>query len=238
MSVTWNPWHGCTKISEGCRNCYVYRIDSRHGKDSSLVEKTHNFDLPVKRNRRGAYKIPTKEEIYTCFSSDFFLDEADHWRTEVWAMIRERSDCHFMIITKRIERFSTGLPDDWGTGYENVTVASTVENQDRADFRLPVLMTAPIKHKMIVCEPLLGPVDLSKYLGDWVESVVVGGESGEEGRTCNFEWVLDIRKQCVLKDIPFNYKQTGTRLLKDGRLYYIKRNLQHIQAKKAGIDFK
>lgn len=50
---SWNPWHGCHKISEGCQNCYVYRTDSRYGKDSGKVEKTSNFDMPLNRDRSG-----------------------------------------------------------------------------------------------------------------------------------------------------------------------------------------
>jgi len=238
MSVTWNPWHGCKKISTGCKNCYVYRIDGRHGRDSSIVEKTLSFDLPVKKRRDGEYKIPSGEDIYTCFSSDFFLEDADPWRPEAWAMIKERHDCKFLIITKRIHRFTVGLPEDWCEGYENVTICSTVENQDRADFRLPILREAPIKHKMIICEPLLEKINLIDYLGDWVEEVVVGGESGNEARICDFEWVMDIQKQCLQKDVPFHFKQTGARFVKDGHLYRISRMLQHQQAVKAGIDYK
>lgn len=238
MSTTWNPWHGCEKISAGCAHCYVYRIDEKHGKDSSVVAKTLNFNLPVKKKRNGDFKIPSGEQIYACFSSDFFLDTADPWRLEAWRMIRERQDCHFMIITKRIHRFNVSLPDDWGEGYDNVTIGVTVENQDRADYRLPLIIKAPIKHKMIICEPLLGPIDLTKYLGGWTELIVAGGESGNEARICNFDWVLNLQQQCKLKGIPFHFKQTGAKFQKDGRLYKINRKYQFSQAKKAGIDLK
>ena len=80
MSNGWNPWHGCHKLSEGCRHCYVYRIDAQHGRDSSIVQKTADFDLPVRRKRDGSYKIPPGELVYTCFSSDFFVEDADEWR--------------------------------------------------------------------------------------------------------------------------------------------------------------
>src|SRR5690554_2100360 len=101
--TTWNPWHGCHKISAGCQNCYVYRIDARYDRDSSQVKKTGNFTLPLKRNRAGAYKIPGGETVYTCFTSDFFVEDADPWRLQAWQMIRERSDLHFLMITKRID---------------------------------------------------------------------------------------------------------------------------------------
>lgn len=238
MSTTWNPWHGCKKISDGCANCYVYRIDRKHGKDSSVVSKTLNFNLPVKRKKNGEYKILPGEQIYACFSSDFFLDTADPWRSEVWKMIKTRYDCQFVIITKRIDRFQVSLPADWDEGYDNVTIGVTIENQDRADYRLPLFIEAPIKHKMIICEPLLGPIDLTKYLGSWTELVLAGGESGNEARICNFDWVLNLQNQCKLNGIPFHFKQTGAKFQKDGRLYKINRKYQFSQARKAGIDLK
>ena len=76
--------------------------------------------------------------VYTCFSSDFLLDAADEWRGEAWAMMRLRSDLHFFMITKRIDRLMSVVPDDWRTGYSNVTLCCTVENQERADYRLPL----------------------------------------------------------------------------------------------------
>ena len=234
----WNPWHGCRKLSEGCRNCYVYRIDARHGRDSREVAKTSAFDFPVRRNRRGEYKLASGNTVYTCFSSDFFLEEADEWRPIAWEMIRERSDLHFFIITKRIDRFGIGLPVDWGEGYEHVTVCCTVENQDRADYRLPIYREMPIRHKQIVCEPLLEAVDLMPYLGSWVEQVIVGGESGGKARICDYGWILDLRRQCMERDVAFRFRQTGARLLKDGRVFRIPRSLQHVQACKAAIDFK
>ena len=236
-SVTWNPWHGCRKLSEGCRNCYVYRIDGRHGKDSSEVCRTANFDLPIKKKRTGEYKIPPGTLVYTCFSSDFLLDEADEWRSAAWQMMRTRSDLQFLFITKRIDRLQHCLPEDWGDGYENVAICCTVENQDRADYRLPIYKAAPIKHKMIVCEPLLTRIDLSPYLGNWVEKVIAGGESGMEARVCHYDWVLEIRDSCIKHRIPFGFKQTGTKFVKDGKFYFIKHRFQHAQARKAGINF-
>lgn len=233
----WNPWHGCHKLSAGCVNCYVYRTDGKHGIDSSVVMKTKSFGLPVRKKRDGSYKIGAGEMVYTCFSSDFFVEDADEWRGEAWEMIRGRSDLRFLMITKRIDRLQAVVPDDWGEGYDNVTICCTMENQERADYRLPIYRAAPVKHKIIVCEPLLSAVDLSPYLGAWVEQVIVGGESGREARTCHYDWVLGIRRQCVEHGISFRFRQTGARLLKDGQLYRIRRQFQHSQARKAGIDY-
>jgi protein gp37 len=217
-------------------NCYVYRGDERYGRDSSVVAKTQSFDLPLRKNKRNEPKIPPGETVYTCFTSDFFLDEADAWRREAWAMIRLRQDLDFLIITKRIHRFHIELPADWGGGYDNVTIFSTVENQAMADFRLPLLLDAPIKHKGITTEPLLERVDLSRYLGPSIEGVVAGGESGPNARICDYDWILDLRRQCMETGVPFTFKQTGRYFRKDGKLYTIERKYQHTQARRAGIN--
>ena len=122
MSVSWNPWHGCQRVSEGCRECYVYRQDAAWQKDGGHVAKTAAFGLPVRRSRDGRWKIPAGEMVFTCFTSDFLLAEADVWRREAWEMIRLRRDLHFMFFTKRIDRLSECLPGDWGAGYEHVTI--------------------------------------------------------------------------------------------------------------------
>ena len=156
----WNPWHGCRKISPGCLNCYVYRRDAEFGKDSSIITRTSSFDLTIRRNRKGIYKLqPEGECVYTCMTSDFFVEGADEWKPEIWKMIRERSDLHFAIITKRIHRFQVGLPEDWGEGYDHVTICCTCENQNRADFRLPAFLNLPIRHRTLIHEPMLEQIE-------------------------------------------------------------------------------
>lgn len=236
MYSMWNLWHGCHKVSEGCLHCYVYRRDSRYDIDSSQVRKTQSFNLPVARKRDGTYKVPPHTTLWTCFTSDFFISEADQWRDEAWAMIHARPDVNFILITKRIDRVAECLPDDWGDGYDNVTLYCTVENQKRADMRLPVFKRLPFKHKCIICEPLLGPISLSQWLGEWVEEVSVGGESGPGARPCDFKWVMQIRADCVAANVPFFFKQTGANFIKDGKTYKIPRKLQSAQARKAAID--
>ena len=225
----WNLWHGCHKLSEGCRHCYVYRTDGKYGKDSSVVTKTEKFDLPLQRKKNGTYKIPSGNLVYTCFTSDFLIEDADEWRAEAWEMMRIRQDLRFLFITKRIDRL--------GDGYDNVTICCTMENQDRVDYRLPIYKEIPIKHKIIICEPLLSRIDFRGELGEWVEQVVAGGESGKEVRVCDYEWVLDIRQQCIDANVGFWFKQTGSYLLKDGHEYKVARQFQHSQARKAELNY-
>jgi len=234
--ASWNLWHGCHKISEGCQHCYVYRSDARHGVDSSQVHRTKNFDLPIRRSRNGDYKIHSGELVYTCFTSDFFLPEADQWRADAWKMIRQRPDLRFFFITKRIERFWECIPSDWGEGYANVGIGCTTENQVRADQRLPIFLEAPIAFRSIICEPLLGPVHLEHYLSPAIDLVVAGGESGPEARACDYEWVMSLREACLQQGVPFHFKQTGANFIKDKKHYKIPRPLQHSQAHKANID--
>lgn len=92
---------------------------------------------------------------------------------------------NFLFLTKRIERFNNCIPDNWEDGYENVTVGCTIENQNMADFRLSIFSKLPIKHKNVICQPLIEQVNIEKYLDD-VELVVVGGESDYNARPLNY----------------------------------------------------
>ena len=238
--ASWNPWHGCTKYSEGCRYCYVYRQDEAYGSavSSEQCRKTQNFNLPIKKKRDGTPKIAPGSIVMTCFTSDFLLKDADEWRDECWEMIKRREDCMFYFFTKRIERFGECAPADWGDGYDNVIVGCTCENQDRADYRLPIFAELPIKHKTVILGPMLGPVDLEKYLDGGICEVACSGESGINARPLDYEWVLDVRRQCMNQGVPFQFHQTGACFIKDGRTYHIPRRFQTSQARKAGIDYR
>lgn len=233
---SWNPWHGCVKYSAGCLNCYVYRHDAKYEMDASEVRKNLNFDLPVKKKRDGSYRLQPHQMVATCFTSDFFLDRADEWRAQAWQMMKERSDLNFFMLTKRILRFNERLPDDWGEGYPNVTIGLTCENQRAADERIPFYLGLPIRHKLIVCEPMLEQIDIEKYLCPQLELVSVGGESGNEARVMRWEWATDMRGQCDRAGVPFQFRQTGARFEKNGRLYRVPRKYQHIQAVKSGLS--
>lgn len=240
LYVNWNPWHGCTKYSSGCKYCYVYRQDEMYGNPvaSSTCRKNSSFNLPVQRKRDGTYKIPSGKIVFTCFTSDFLLSDADEWRKECWNMIRERKDLLFYFFTKRIERFADCIPPDWDDGYSNVLIGCTVENQKIADFRLPIFKKLPIKHKSIIVAPMLERMDIEQYLDESIEEVSASGESGKLARECNFDWIINLREQCVRKDVPFVFHQTGAHFIKNGKLYNIPRKYQISQAKKAQLDYR
>lgn len=231
----WNPWHGCKKISPGCKNCYVYRRDESIGKDASQVYQTKQFDLPVRKMKSGQYQFVSKKTVFTCATSDFFLEEADNWREEAWRMMKQRSDLQFLIFTKRIHRFQVALPEDWNDGYKNVWIGCTVEDQKRAEERLPFFLSLPIQHKIINCEPILEQIDVSHYLNG-IQQVSVGGESGKNARMCRYQWIEFLRRQCIEAGVSFYFHQTGAVFEKDGRVYAIERKKQYTQAPRAGLD--
>ena len=175
--------------------------------------------------------------VYLCFSSDFFIVEADKWRKECWKMIRERSDCEFIFLTKRIERIAECLPEDIDEGYDNVHLYCTVENQRTANIRLPILKKAPFVHKGLTMQPLLENVEIEEYLDD-IEEVIVGGESDYMARPLNYDWVLNIREQCKRHKTDFIFRQLGTHFIKDGKMYKLKTRDLMIQAAKANINLK
>lgn len=231
----WSPWRGCHKYSEGCKYCYIHKGDAKRGVDTNNIVKTDNFNAPVVKNKKGEYKIKSGQTVFLCFSTDFLIEEADEWRQECWKIIKERSDLNFIFLTKRIERFMKCIPDDWNNGYDNVTVGCTVENQNRADFRLTLLNTLPIKHKNIICQPLIEELDIEKYLND-IELVMVGGESDRNARVLNYNWVLDIREQCIKRRVHFEFRQCGTRFIKDNKEFTLNVRELCSQAKKANIN--
>jgi protein gp37 len=217
--MNWDPWTGCYKISDGCTYCYYYGpFSKRYGQNR--VYKTDEFDKPIAKTAKGAYRIPGGKVVATCFTSDFFIAEADEWRVDAWAMIKSRPDLDFLILTKRIDRFNISLPDDWGDGYDNVNIGCTVENQQTADYRLPLFLSYPIKRRFIAAAPLLESIDLSAYL-DGINHVTVGGETGREARICNYDWVLDIRNQCLKAGKTFWFKNTGSLFEHDGNVQKI-----------------
>lgn len=252
--IIWNPWHGCHKCSEGCLRCYMYEADKNIGINSSIVRQTKTgFRLPVQKTRikdgkkhekyELEYKVPSGSHVMTCLTSDFFIEEADVWRREAWDFIHERRDCLFEIITKRPERIKQCLPDNWLVGWNNVLIDVTIENEERAYQRVPIILDLPIKHIGLMIEPMLEQIDIRPFLSSGqIELVTVGGESykGWDGvaRELNIKWVRDIKEQCEYYEVPFYFHQTGTRFkLDNGRIVTVnKRSDEHGLAEFYGFD--
>lgn len=216
---TVNFWMGCKKVSAGCKLCYMYRDMDRYGKNGSVV-------VPVqeKTNLNKLRKLAPGSKIFTCSWSDFFIEEADPWRARAWDIIRAHPQFIWQILTKRPERIKQCLPDDWGDGYPNVWLGVSVENQEAADERIPILIDIPAVVRFLSCEPLLEFVDLFNYgQNKWYKSihwVIVGGESGNDVgkytyRPCDLNWIKDIVFNCERYNVPVFVKQLGTHLSKE-----------------------
>ena len=237
----WNPWHGCIKYSEGCKNCYMYYLDKIRGNSGAYIYKVkNNFYYPLAKNRHGEYKIKSGESIRVCMTSDFFLDKADNWREEAWQIIYSRPDVIFILITKRAERIYKCLPNNWHNGWENVFLHITCENQQRADERIPILLDLPFKHKGIICAPMLSEINILKYLQTkQIQQVICGGENYNGARICNFDWIKKLRADCVQENITFCFMETGTIFMKDKKIYHLpNKDLQSKMAFKSGMNYQ
>lgn len=164
-AIPWNPWYGCHKCSPGCQNCFVFNMDKRYGRDTTVITKGKTtYELKEKN-------CPSGSLVKLCFSSDFFLEEADDWRGEIWEIIHRRSDCIFVLTTKRPGRIKHCLPPNWGEGWDHVHMSISIENQEMADKRLPYFLDAPLKHREVFCSPLIAPITLGKYLDTGLSNV-------------------------------------------------------------------
>ncbi len=235
----WNPWHGCRKYSEGCENCYMFYLDKQRDRDGGEIYKVKsNFNLPLKKDRKGNYKIPSGMTLRLCMTSDFFLEEADEWREDVWDMIRQRPDVNFFLLTKRASRIRNCLPADWGDGWENVSLNVTVENRKRADERIPILLDLPAKHKGVMIAPFIGEVDMERYLSSGqLENVLADGENYEGRHPLHYDWVKKVYEACVKYRVPFRFFGTGNVFVKDGKEYHICKAYQMLQALRSGLQY-
>lgn len=208
---TWNPWVGCHKCSAGCKFCYMHRDMVRWGKDPDSVSRTTSATF------RKPLKIKAPSKIFLNSWSDFFIEEADDWRPEVWQIIKETPWHTYQILTKRPERILQSLPDDWGGGYPNVWLGVSVENQEFTK-RVKTLVTIPAAVRFISAEPLLGPVDFNgDSMLDNVDWIIIGGESGNNKgkytyRPCEPEWIRSLIEQGASSNTAVFVKQTGTHL--------------------------
>lgn len=239
MNDIWNPWHGCHKKSEACLHCYMFYFDSKRKIDSNLIRKNNNdFNLPLKRKKDGSYKISSGNHLRVCLTSDFFIEEADEWRKEIWNMMKIRNDIAFSLFTKRPERVEKSLPDDWNDGYDNVSLFVTCENQKRAEERLPILISLPFKNKGIMAEPLLEEINIDTFLKNGeIKQIYCGGENYENPRPLNLNWVQKLSESAKKYNVNFDFFDPGAILIvKEKEIHFndvqTKRKFLQTEAKK------
>jgi protein gp37 len=202
---TWNPLTGCTKVSQGCKNCYAERMAKRL-KAMRLEHYKRGFRLAMHEDVIDTPLLWKKPRlIFVNSMSDLFHEKVPlDFIQKVFTTMRTASWHQFQVLTKRSQRLLELSPQiDWPS---NVWMGVTVENGD-VRFRIDHLRKTGAKIKFLSLEPLLGPLpNLNLRRIQWV---IVGGESGPRARSMDAKWVTEIRDQCLRTDIPFFFKQWG-----------------------------
>ncbi len=246
---SWNPVTGCTKVSEGCRNCYAERMAKRlagrfgYPKDDPFRVTLHSERLQEPLH----WKKPRM--VFVCSMSDFFHEDVPFWFIDnVMAVIYLFQDHIFQILTKRIKRAKKYFDEvidskryvcdsaETTTGSsafglaiakkmkdeklpKNLRLGVSGEDQKTADERIAVLSQIPAAVRFVSMEPLLERIDIESHIAKNINWVIVGGESGPGARPIHPDWVRSVRDQCVEAGVPKFVKQLGTVWAKENGVY-------------------
>lgn len=224
---TQNFWLGCDKIAPECAHCYIGRVLQRQGREPwGQLYRTKTWDNPWKWQREAEAKGICLR-VFTNSLSDFFHAGADEWRDEAWEIIRHTPNLLWLILTKRPELISSRLPKDWGEGYANVWLGTSVGCNQTLN-KMDTLRKVPVHPKavrFVSCEPLLE--DIAERINlDGFGWVIVGGESGSSPeylwdsaqnwreefdtpgrRTMKIEWAQRLLEKSRAAGIPYFFKQ-------------------------------
>ena len=165
---TLNPWIGCEKISPGCDHCYAETFARTRMGAPELWQgaRRRTAEATWKQAHRWNHKAAAKSLRYRVFCAslaDVFDNQApEEWRADLWSLICATPNLDWLLLTKRPQNIAKMLPRDWGEGYANVWLGTTVENQVEADRRIPHLLAVPARVRFLSCEPMLGQIDLSR----------------------------------------------------------------------------
>lgn len=249
---TFNPWVGCSKVSEACKHCYAEGWAKRTGQANLWQGERRrtsaaNWKLPLKWQKE-AEASGERARVFCASLADVFEDHPAiqaEWRNDLFKLIAATPNLDWLLLTKRPENavaylpwvdphlFPAGGAEPW----PNVWIGTTVENQRRADERIPQLLTTPAAVRFLSCEPLLGPVDLvnltrkmkvgehcynalacdvdpeddDEFEGRCIDWVIVGGESGPNFRPFDLDWARSLQQQCEAAGVAFHFKQHGGR---------------------------
>lgn len=227
---TWNPTTGCSKISPGCKNCYMFRqyprlavmgVPGYDGGDPSEVRlMPDRIDLPQ------SWKKPRM--VFVNSMSDLFHEDIPHqFILEIFFQMQSTPQHTYQVLTKRPERAAKFYDRVWSRRDDdpygrdrplppNVWMGVSVESQDYAH-RIDTLAEIDVPVRFVSAEPLLDTLRLSERLRDGkLDWVIVGGESGPKARPMELDWARRIRDECNEYDVPFFLKQLGGRGNKRG----------------------
>lgn len=256
---TFNPWTGCRRVSPGCANCYMFAFLKRFGRDGTerritspaTWRQVRRWDLDAFLTGQKWEDTP-RPRVFPSFC-DWLDDEVPiEWLADFLKLIHETPNLNWLLLTKRPENFVPLMQCAWrfavasprhghevasminrwefhGGAPANVWVGVSVEDQHRADERIPELLKIPAAVRFLSVEPLLEGVDISKrpfninggYSDDLmpgIDWVIVGGESGPKARPCHVEWIRSVVEQCKAAEVPCFVKQLGKLPVVDGRV--------------------
>ena len=226
---TWSPWEGCTKVSPGCDHCYAAARNGRFAKGSNWGpgaprRRTADWEKPRRWNA-AAKAAGVRRTIFPSLCDPFDNEVDPSWRAELFALIAETPHLTWLLLTKRIGNVARmieapgmqkcGLPP-------NAWLGATVVNQAEADRDTPKLLATPAAVRFLSVEPMLGPVDLHRFMaGDGHDAphfrdgalhwVICGGESGPHARPGDIEWYRSLMQQCKSAGVAFHMKQITER---------------------------
>lgn len=245
---TFNPWRGCTKVSAGCDNCYAEAMSHRNpgvlgvwGDDGTRVVASEAMWREPFRWNREAMGRGQRARVFCASLADVWERRPDvaASRARLLAVIHQTSWLDWLLLTKRPEHIDACLRDcasrrvdipsslalQWMHGdiLPNIWLGTSVEDQAAAEQRIPALLTHASRIKFLSLEPLLGRLDLRRWLGpDKINWAIVGGESGHGARSFDVEWCEDIVQQCREAKIAVFVKQLGARPMADGQLIQLR----------------
>jgi protein gp37 len=215
---TFNPWVGCTNVSPGCDHCYAESWSKRSG----LVKWGNS---PRRRTSEAYWRAPTKwqagaasfeaqhgrrQRVFCASLADVFDNQAEsEWRSDLFKLIAATPSLDWLLLTKRPQNIKKMLPSDWtSTGWTNVWLGTTCEDQSHFDQRWPILSKIPAAVRFISYEPAIGAVRLHDkgVQPDWLIS---GGESGHGARPMNPQWARDVISDCIKMGVSPFHKQWG-----------------------------
>ena len=220
---TFNPWWGCERVSPGCQHCYAEAFAKRTGHDVWGKSSDRRFfgdahwNEPVKWNR-AALERRQVALVFCSSMADVFEDRPDlvEHRDRLFDLIEVTPHLRWQLLTKRPQNVMPLVPARWLHRFPlNVWVGTTVEDQTRADERIPELVRIPADVRFLSCEPLLGPVNLHRWLvaadPPLVDWVIVGGESGPGHRPLVLDHARSLVDQALAAKVPVFFKQIGGR---------------------------
>lgn len=210
---TFNIAWGCVKVSPGCKHCYADTLSNRMGHDVWGPRANRRVLSPSYWKEPHKWNRAAEEEgrIHLVFSSSMCDVFEDHptiteQRERLWQLIRETPNLHWQLLTKRPERIAENLPADWGVGYPNVWLGTSIENDDYV-WRADHLRDIPAVVRFVSYEPALGPLPSLNLSGlDWI---IYGGESGPGWRDHDLDWPREMRRRCEEAGVVFFYKQSA-----------------------------